>query len=163
MSDLEDLFAAARGRLAAAPRETLGEWRTPRALFGVARAARIIAVGSAWHVGSLLIGDDEVWGVGEIVRAQDPGRRGYAAESARARAEVRAAALRGKIPEGAVVHLGFVPVDVRAVSAGEASGPLSMIEGVPMIRWSAAGGLAPLARYLDERVGLLVDPLPGAS
>ncbi len=163
MSDLADLFTAARVRLAAVPRETLGEWRTPKAVFGVARAPRIVDVGSAWHVGALLIGDDEVWSVGEIVRAQDPGRRGYAAESARARAEVRAAALRGKIPEGAVVHLGYEPIDLRAVTAGESSGPLRIVDGEPMIRWSTAGGFAPLAGYLDERVGLLVDPVPGAN
>lgn len=163
MDDLTALFADARASLRDAPRAVLGQWSTPRAVLGVKRAPRIVDVGRAWHVGRLLLTDDAVLAVGEIIRAQDPGRRGYTAESARERAAVRAAAVLGHIPEGTVVHVGWDVVDLAAVAAGEASGPLALADGVPMIRWSAAGGLTPLAPYLRERIDLLTHPLPGAN
>lgn len=155
-TDLAALFAQARSRLADAPRERLGAWRTPRKILGMGAEPRIEMVGEAWHVGALLITDDAVAAVGEIIRAQDPGRRGYTAESARERARVRAAALRGKIPAGAVVHVGWEPVDLAVVAAGGTSGPLSVVDGTPMIRWSAAGAPTPLAGYLSERIDLLL-------
>ncbi|WP_286301084.1 hypothetical protein [Microbacterium suwonense] len=46
-------------------------------------------------------------------------------------------------------------LDVTAVDAGTASGPLAVVDGVPSVRWSRAGGLVPLAGYLDERIALL--------
>ncbi|WP_244632105.1 MULTISPECIES: hypothetical protein [unclassified Microbacterium] len=35
------------------------------------------------------------------------------------------------------------------------SGPLALVDGVPSVRWSAAGGYMPLEAYLRERVALL--------
>lgn len=163
MDDLARLFADARARLHEAPREVLGQWNTPRAVLGIKRAPRIVDVGRAWHVGRLLLTEDHVLAVGDVIRAQDPGRRGYTAESARERAEVRAAAVLGHIPEGTVVHVGWEALDLSAVAAGEASGPLSVVDGVPMIRWSTAGAITPLAGYLNERVELLLHPLPRAT
>lgn len=145
-----------RARLADAPRETLGEWRTPRKFLGLGGDPKIVPVGSAWHVGALLIGDDLVAAVGEVLRAAEPVRRGYTAESARERAAVRAAAFRGGNPAGSVVHVGWEALDLGVVAAGGASGPLSLSDGTPMIRWSAAGGLMPLEPYLRERVDLLL-------
>lgn len=159
MTDIAGLFDDARTRLAGAPQDALGQWSTPRAVLGMKRQPRITAVGQAWHVGVLLIDATRVFAVGDIIRAQDPGRRGYTAESARARAEVRAAAVLGKIPEGTVVHVGWQELDLSAAE----SGPLRLVDGVPMVRWSSAGGFTPLAGYLSERVDLLVHPLPGAS
>lgn len=156
-AELEALFDAARARLQGVPKETLGVWRTPRKILGMGAEPRIEPVGEAWHVGALLIGDDYVAAVGEIIRSKDPGRRGYTAESARERAAVRAAALRGRIPEGAVVHVGWSAVDLGLLGAGESQPPISVQDGIPMIRWSAAGGETPLAGYLNERVSLLVD------
>lgn len=162
VSDVVDLFRAARGRLAGAPRETLGVWHVPKKVLGLGGTPRIVSDGEAWHVGALLIADGFVAAVGEISRVQDPGRRGYAAESARQRAEIRAAALRGRIPEGAIVHLGWGVLDLDAVAAGGTSGPL--VGGAePMIRWSAGGGLMPLAAYLTERIDLLLTPPRGAA
>lgn len=155
-AELSGLFAEARTRLADAPRERLGAWRTPRKVLGFGADPRIETVGAAWHVGTLLITDDAVAAVGDVVRAQDPGRRGYAAESARERAMVRAAALRGKIPAGDVVHVGWEALDLAAVAAGGTSGPLLLARGTPMIRWSTAGAPMPLANYLRERIDLLL-------
>ncbi len=157
-----DVFRGARARLAGAPRETLGVWHVPKKVLGLGGTPRIVSDGEAWHVGTLLIADGFVASVGEVSRVQDPGRRGYAAESARERAEIRAAALRGRIPEGAIVHLGWDVIDVDAVAAGGTSGPL--VGGdEPQIRWSTSGGLMPLSAYLTERIDLLLAPPRGAG
>lgn len=147
---LGSLLAQARSALADVPREALGREKTSRW-----RAPRIVRVGSAWHVGVLLIADDAVFATAEVLRAAAPVRRGYAAESARARAERRAEASRGGFRDGETVHVGWTPVDLDAVAAGGSSGPLVLADGVPSVRWSAGGGLMPLAAYLDERIALL--------
>lgn len=175
MSTLE-LFDAARARLAAAgaPREALGELVQPRRILGIARAARIERRGAAWHLGVLLLADDAVLATGDIVRAREETRRGYAAESQRRRAELAGAARRGGFAEGETVHIGWrvlrldaaagadPPADDPPGAPGAASSPLVLSGGTARIRWSAAGGLMPLAAYLDERVGLLLAPPPGA-
>ena len=156
------LLEDARARLADAPREALGELRTPRRVLGVARAPRIVRAGTAWHLGVLLLTDDALLATGDIVRARQEARRGYAAESQRHRAELAAAARRGGIAEGESVHIGWVALDVAGVDRGEASGPLSLRDGTPSVRWSAAGGFVPLDAYLDERIELLRHPPIGA-
>jgi hypothetical protein len=156
------LFDEARAALAGAPREALGELREPRRILGIARAPRIVPAGAAWHLGALLLTDDGVLATGEIVRARQEAPRGYTAESQRRRAELAAAARRGGFAEGQVVHIGWRMLDLDAVAGGEASGPLSVADGTPSVRWSAAAGSIPLASYLDERVRLLLAPPPGA-
>lgn len=156
------VLADARGRLAGAPREVLGELVVPRRVLGVGRASRIVPRGSAWHLGVLLLTEDAVLATGEIVRAREEVRRGFAAESQRRRAELAAAARRGGIPEGASVHIGWVELDADEVDRGAASGPLAVRNGTPSVRWSAAGGYVPLVAYLDERIGLLLHPPGGA-
>lgn len=150
MTSATELVAAARGELADLPKEGLGEERSSRW-----RGDRIVRVGAAWHVGVLLLTDDRTLATGEVLRAGDPGRRGYAAESARQRAMRRALALRGGFTEGEVVHVGWSVIDVAAVDAGGESGPLATIDGVPSVRWSAAGAYVPLESYLRERIALL--------
>ncbi|MFS0895505.1 glutaminase [Microbacterium sp. 179-I 3D3 NHS] len=150
MTTASALLTRAAADLAGAPREGLGEQRDSRW-----RGRRIVRVGAAWHLGVLLLTDTQVLATAEVLRAADPGRRGYTAESARARAERRAEALRGGFSEGDVVHVGWSVIDVDAVDRGGASGPLSMADGIPCVRWSSAGGLMPLEAYLRERVELL--------
>lgn len=149
MGATEDLLRDARARLVGAPRESLGRERTSRW-----RADRIVRAGAAWHLGVLLLTDDEVLSTAEILRAAEPVRRGYPAESARARAERRAQARRGGFAEGEVVHVGWQVLDVAAVDAGGASGPLAMVDQVPRVRWSPGGAFVPLQGYLDERIVL---------
>lgn len=144
------LFADARLSLAGLPQEGLGVERDSRW-----RGRRIVRAGQAWHLGVLLVTEAEVMATGEVLRAADPGRRGYTAESARERAARRQEALRGGFREGEVVHVGWSAIDVDAVDRGAASGPLASIDGVPSVRWSAAGGYIPLEAYLRERVELL--------
>lgn len=144
------LIDAARARLAGVAREGLGRDKVSRW-----RGARIVPVGTAWHLGVLLISDDEVYATAEVLRAAEHVRRGYAAESARARAARREQARRGGFAEGATVHVGWSVIDLAVVDAGGASGPLATIEGVPSVRWTAAGAYTPLAAYLDERLDLM--------
>lgn len=157
-----DLFDTARTRLAGTPREALGELIVPRRILGVARAPRVERRGAAWHLGVLLLTDDDVLATGEIVRARQEARRGYTAESQRQRAELAAAARRGGFAEGETVHLGWRMLQLEVVDAGGESGPLASLDGVASVRWSAAGSLMPLEAYLAERVALLLDPPAGA-
>lgn len=150
MTTASALFDTARGELADVPQEGLGQYKRSRW-----RGERIVRVGAAWHIGVLLIADDAVFSVGEVLRAGDPGRRGYTAESARQRAALRLMAVRGGFGEGEVVHLGWQTIDVDAVDAGGASGPLALRDGVVSVRWAPGGGFQPLAGYLRERIDLL--------
>ncbi|WP_067194769.1 glutaminase [Microbacterium sp. XT11] len=150
MTTAAELLDDAVRRLDGVPKEGLGEERETRW-----RGHRIVRVGEAWHLGVLLLTDGRTLATAEVLRAAEPGRRGYTAESARHRAERRALALRGGFAEGDVVHVGWSEIDVSAVDAGGASGPLALIDGVPSVRWSSAGGFMPLEAYLRERLELL--------
>ena len=163
VDDAERLLDAARARLrvADAPRERLGEVVRPRVLAGLS-APKIVPRGNVWRLGVLLIGERDVYAAGNVVRAGDPGRRGFASDAARARAEVAAAATRGGFADGETVHLDWTALDLSALGRGEPSGPLALLGSTPGIRWSPAAGLVPLAGYLDERIALLVDPPQGA-
>jgi hypothetical protein len=151
-----DLLARARDALAGAPREGLGERRAGRRILGIPRAPRITPVGTAWHLGVLLLTDDDVLATGEIVRSRAESIRGYTAQSQRERAAEAAAAARGGFAEGQVVHVDWRVIDLDALDA--TSAPLALRDGEPSVRWSAAGGLMPLGRYLEERVDLLRHP-----
>ncbi|MFB4352662.1 glutaminase [Microbacterium sp. LS_15] len=144
------LLAEARAALVGAPREGLGEEHVSRW-----RGRRIVRIGEAWHLGVLLLTDTHTLATAEVLRAADPGRRGYTAESARERAERRAEALRGGFADGEVAHVGWSVIDVEAVDAGGASGPLAVVDGVASVHWSSAGGWMPLRVYLRERLELL--------
>lgn len=133
-----------------------------RRILGVPSGRKLAPGPPAWHLGALLVGADEVWATGDIVRARSEMPRGFTAESQRRRAEIAVEAHRGGFVEGEAVHVGWTPVDLDAVDRGESSGPLSMAGGVAMIRWSPAGAPAPLDRYLAERIDLALDPPPRA-
>lgn len=156
---LDALVAGVRTRLEAAdaPRVRLGAWIAPRRVLGVPRAARLSPVASAWHLGAVLIGDDAAWLTGEVVRAGDPGRRGYTAASQRRRAELALAALQGGFAEGEEVHVDWRPLDLA-----DADAPVRVSESGLEIRWSPRAGWMPLQTYLDERAALLIDPPAGA-
>jgi hypothetical protein len=161
--DARTLLNAARARLAAAgaPRERLGELVRPRVLAGL-RSPKIVPRDDVWRVGVLLVGERDVYAAGNVVRAGDPGRRGFASDAARIRAQVAAAATRGGFGDGETVHLDWRVLDLSALERGEAAGPLALVDGTPSVRWSPAAGLVPLAGYLDERIALLLHPPQGA-
>jgi len=151
---LDAVLADARRRLAGTPRERVGDWAHSRRLLGFGRAPRIVPVGEAWHVGVLLIGDAELYATGEVLRARSEAVRGYTAEAQRARSERAAAAARGGFADGEVVHVGATPIDLDAVRRGEPFGPLALVDGIPLITWTAAGARRALADYLDDQLSL---------
>lgn len=154
--DPAELFDEARRRLAPVPREALGRLELPGGLRRALGARpRIVPDGEAWRVGALLIGDDAVHEVGDVVRASEERRRGFTAEAARRRAEAAAMCVRGGFAEGATVNVDHARIDLAAVAAGEASGPLSWRDGALVVRWTAGGALMPLDAYLRERVAML--------
>lgn len=151
---VEALLADARRRLAGTPRARLGDWAAARRLLGFGRAPRIVPVGEAWHLGALLLADDAVLATGTILRAREEARRGYTAQSQRERAELAAAAFRGGFAEGQTVHVDWTVIDTDAVARGAASGPLSLVDGIPHVRWSPVAASRPLAAYLDDQLSL---------
>lgn len=151
---LDELLDAARTRLAERPREALGRLALPRRVLGIGRAPRIVPVGEAWHLGVLLLADDAVLATGTILRAREEARRGYTAQSQRERAELTAAAFRGGFAEGQTVHVDWTVIDTDAVARGAASGPLSLVDGIPHVRWSPVAASRPLAAYLDDQLSL---------
>jgi len=151
---LDAVLADARRRLTGSARERIGDWVQSRRLLGFGRAPRIVPVGEAWHVGVLLIGDADLYATGEVLRARSEAVRGYTAEAQRARSERAAAAARGGFVDGEVVHLGATPIDVDAVRRGDASGPLALVGGIPIVTWTAAGARRPLAEYLADQLSL---------
>jgi hypothetical protein len=151
-----EVFAAARERLRAVPKDALGELREARRTFGIARAPRIVPAGLAWHLGVLLLGDEQVAATGRIIRAREEVRRGFTAESQRERAALAAAARRGGFAEGQTVHLDWHLIDPAALDA--TTSPLALADGRLMVRWSITADLVPLERYLDERIELLQHP-----
>lgn len=159
-ASLHDLLQQARHRLRGQPTEALGELQVRPRILGIPRAPRIVPAGEAWHLGILLLTDDDVRVTGHVVRARAEVRRGFTAESQRARAELAAAARRGGFAEGQPVHIDWITLDLRELT--ERTSPLAVQHGVPVIRWSAAGGYVPLAGYLDERIELLQHPPAGA-
>ncbi|RKS89968.1 hypothetical protein DEU37_1283 [Microbacterium sp. AG790] len=151
---LDTVLSDARRRLAGSPRERLGDWAHSRRLLGFGRAPRIVPVGEAWHVGVLLIADAEVYATGEILRARAEAVRGYTAEAQRARSERAAAAARGGFADGEVLHLDAAWIDLDAVRRGAPSGPLALVDGIPLVTWTTAGARRPLADYLDDQLSL---------
>ncbi len=163
-AEFRDLLGWARTELAGAPQDLLGEVVTPRML-GIPRAPRVALRAQAWHLGVLLLGEDEVYATGEIVRSREPARRGYTAESQRARASLAEAAFRGGILPGTAVHLGWRRIDLETLAGAASvdSSPLAVIDGQVRVRWSASGGFADADRYVRERVELLRHPPQGAT
>lgn len=160
--------AAARLRDAGVRDEALGEYVEPRAVLGIRRDPTIRPLGRVWRVGALLLGSvpetaGRVWATGRITRVTDPGRQQFVSVSAEVRRAYRAAAAKGHFAPGDTVNHGAVPVALDGSLVG-ADGVLSVVDDVPVVRWSpAAGTTVPLEDYLRDRVALLVDPPPGAT
>ncbi|OII02288.1 hypothetical protein BIU95_05970 [Curtobacterium sp. MCBA15_007] len=165
----ELLDAAARLlRAADVPDEALGEYVQPKAVLGIRRDPTMRPLGRVWRVGALLIGSSPetaggVWATGSITRVTEPGRSQYQSVSAEVRRAYRAAAAKGHFAAGETVNHGAVPIPVDETLVA-ADGVLFVADDVPSVRWSpTAGAAVPLADYLADRVGLLVDPPRGAT
>ena len=150
---LEELIARTVASLEEneAPDEALAVLKPARGLF----RERLVPTGRAWRLGVLLIDrDGRLYSTGTVTRAIEP-LRGVTNRSAQAEArrDDRRAAVRGRFPEGEVVNFGHTPIDLDT-----APGPLSVVDGVVLVRWSATGAPRPLADYLADRLAVLDDP-----
>lgn len=160
--------AARRLRAANVHDEALGEYVVPKPLLGIRREATMRSLGRVWRVGALLVGSSletggRVWSTGTITRVTEPGRAQFQSVSAETRRAYRAAAVRGRFDAGDTVNHGAVPIPLDASLIG-GDGVLFVEDDVPMVRWSPTAATAvPLADYLTDRVGLLVDPPAGAT
>jgi hypothetical protein len=162
------LLAAAAARLSAAGArdEALAEYLGRRRVLLIPREPVMRPIGRVWRIGVLLVdATGSAFATGSTTRAIDPGRRGYTSESARDRAEDRAAARRGRFPEGETVNFGWRRLDLDEDALRASNGPLLLVDDVPQVRWSVGRGgtsMTELGAYLDDRVSLLIDPPRGA-
>jgi hypothetical protein len=160
------LLRAAASRLAEAGArdEALAEYVGRRRVLLIPREPVMRPVGRVWRLGVLLVdGDGRAFETGSTTRAVDPGRRGYTSESARDRAEYRAAALRGRFPEGETVNFGWRSLALDHDALLASTGPIVVADGEPVVRWGRGSAISTgLEAYLADRVDLLVDPPSGA-
>ncbi|MFF2372434.1 hypothetical protein [Agromyces sp. NPDC058110] len=153
--------AAARLSAAGARTEVLAEYEPARRVLGIPRAARMTRIGEVWRLGVLLVSTDgRLFATGRVVRAERAARKSITAESVAEQRALRAAAVKGGIPEGAAVSFDARPVELDEAAAAAASDPLVVRGAEVFVRWNpnSPEALAPFARYLGERVALLADP-----
>ena len=82
-------------------------------------------VGRVWRLGVLLLDEaGGVWDTGRVVRAERAARKSITAESVAEQRALRAAAVKGGIPEGETVAFDASPIDLDALARDGASGPL---------------------------------------
>lgn len=156
VADAVAVLAAAGAR-----QETLAVLVPERRVLGIPRAARMTPTGRVWRIGVLLLDEDGgAWDTGRVVRAERAARRSITAESVADQRALRAAAVKGGIPEGETVAFDASPIDFDALARDGAYGPLVVRDGEVLVRWNPTSpdALAPLARYLAERVELLAHP-----
>jgi hypothetical protein len=166
----ETMLDEATARLAAAGArdEALGEYVEPKAVLGIRRDPMIRSLGRVWRVGALLLGSSpettgRVWATGAITRVTEAGRSQFVSVSAEVRRAYRAAAAKGHFAPGDTVNHSATPIPLDD-SLVDADSVLFVRDDEPRVRWSPTAGTdVPLADYLADRVGLLVDPPPGAT
>lgn len=160
-------------RAAGAGSEVLARWQRRRRALGLLGAETALRpLGRAWRLGVLLLPTDPDGAAGPLAaggtttRAIDDGPRGYTADSARARGELRVAARRGGAPEGATVALDWVSVplgpglgpDGVEQQDGPSLGPVLLRRGELLVRWAGLGAPpAPFEGYLAEHLGLALE------
>ena len=140
MSDLDTILRSAIERLASVPDDGIGELKLSRF-----RAPRIVPIGRAWRLGSVLLTrDGKLYRAGRTTRAIEPKQfLANKSNEAAERREEQLAAVRGGFPVGDTVHFNVEVLE-----------PV-LVDGEWRIAWSvAAGTLAPLAGFLDERTRL---------
>lgn len=140
--------------------EALAAWKHSKGIFGVGASDSLVPAGRAWRLGVLLLDRAGfLYATGEVTRAVQPGRaavnRSAAGEERRA---IRAIAARGDFARGEVINHGWQPIPLDRASLEAGSGPLTVTDdGVVMVRFDPGDlGVAPLDRYLADRVGILI-------
>jgi hypothetical protein len=158
---ISDLLAATVVRLRAAGvhDESLAVLKHSRGVLGLGASDSFVPVGRAWRLGVLLLGQDgSLYATGEVTRAVQPGRaavnRSAAGEQRRA---IRAMAARGNFPRGEVVNYDWEPIALDAASLSSGTHRVSIENGAVLVRFGDGElGTAPLERYLEDRVSILL-------
>ena len=145
MPDLDTILHSAIERLASVPDDGIGELKLSRF-----RAPRIVPIGRAWRLGSVLLTrDGKLYRAGRTTRAIEPKQfLANKSNEAAERREEQLAAVRGGFPVGDTVHFNVEVLE-----------PV-LVDGEWMVAWSGSvGSPVPLERFLDERIRLLTsDP-----
>ena len=149
-------------RAGSVPDESLATVKRALGIPGLTGASRMVPSGRAWRLGVLLLDSAaHLYATGDVTRAIEPLRAvTNRSAQAEARREDRRAAARGRFPEGEVVNFGYRPLSLDEDDLRDESGVIFLREAVVMVRWSAGDpvrGIRPLADYLADRVGLLID------
>jgi len=151
---------------AGARQEALAEFIPARRTLGIRREPALRRIGSVWRLGVFLLDDaGTLFATGTLVRATPPGRPQYQSRSAEHRRALRAAAQRGHFRDGETVDFDAVPIPLDADALRTSTGPLFLLDGRALVRWSAAADDAharAFDAYLSERVDLLAHPPEGA-
>ena len=158
--------AVERLRSAGARQEELATFIPRQRRMLITREPVLQPVGRVWRLGVLLLdADGALRATGAITRATEPGRPAYQSQSAETRRAYRAAAQRGHFAPGATVNYDAEPIELTAAALRSTGGPLFVRDGRALVRWSPTATDADaveFARYLAERVDLLVSPPEGA-
>jgi hypothetical protein len=172
VTDAEQVIAGIRDSLERAVRrlaeadvadEALAVFTTPRRVLFVQRAPVMLPVGRVWPLGVLLLGrDGSLHATGKITRAVPAGYPGYQSPGVEVRRGYRAAAHAGRFVEGDTVNFDTTEIPVAPGALDETTTPLFIDAGRPRVRWNPThpAQSRSLDVYLDDRVGLLLDP-PG--
>jgi len=152
------LLAASRLEAAGVPDEALAEVFTPRGLPLVKRAPALRPIGRAWRLGVVLLSTDgRLFTAAESTRAVEPKWFNHRSSEVEHRRLAQQAAHRGPFAEGEVVNFEVEEIALDEESLRDGSGPLSIVDGVAMLRWAGHDlGVTPLVAYLDDRVSLLI-------
>lgn len=172
------MVAAARLRAAGVTPEALAEYVPERRVWLVTRKAAMRPLGEVWRLGTLLLAAQpdplaapHVFAAGRATRAAARLHPGNQSISREERRDIAATALRSGYSAGTPVNYDANPIslaslgDPGVVSEADPILPLGVADGpgglAVRVRWRAGAPLEnaqTLTAYLDERVGLLVDP-----
>lgn len=184
--------AASRLAEAGVATESLAEFVPERRRLLMRKPATMRHLGDVWRIGPILLGaDGSLYAGGRATRAAERPRPNYQSVSREERRDIAAAALAGGYAAGTPVNFDAVPIPFgseavgdAASAGGEAGGssedgeeagaahrlppgsPVVFSNGEVRVRWHPTAPLttAPtLAAFLEDRVGLLVDPPLGST
>jgi hypothetical protein len=151
--------AVRRLEQAGVPDEAIASFVRRKKVLGLERSPVMQPVGRVWPLGVLLLGrDGSLHATGKITRAVPAGYPGYQSPGIEVRRGYRAAAHAGKFAEGDTVNFDTSEIVLDDVDAD--STPVFLDGEQPRVHWNPTN-LAQsrdLDAYLDDRVGLLIDP-----